>query len=65
MKPSRKHIEKAKTPKDLVDQFRELLKLRLKVSKAELAASKRKAVDVDKHVEEKRFGKPINRSRTH
>jgi hypothetical protein len=65
MKPGRRHLEKANTPKDLVDQFRELLKLRIKVSKAELAVAQKKAVEADTRVEEKRRGKSINRGRVH
>jgi hypothetical protein len=37
----RRPIQKAKTPKDLADQFRELQELRVKVSAAELAAQSR------------------------
>jgi hypothetical protein len=35
----RRPIQKAKTPKDLADQFRQWQKLRAKISKAELGAA--------------------------
>jgi hypothetical protein len=66
MKPSRRrHIEKANTPKDIADQFRELQKLRIKVSEAELAAVQEKAVDVETQVEGDGHSQPIGRSQTH
>jgi hypothetical protein len=43
-------IQKAKTPKDLADQFREWQELRAKVSKAELAAAQSKAASVETKV---------------
>jgi hypothetical protein len=45
--PRRQPIQKAKTPKDIADQFREWQKLRIKVSKAELAAAQRATADVE------------------
>jgi hypothetical protein len=65
MKPShRRHPEKANAPKDIADQFRELQKLRIKVSKAELAAAQKRAVDGKTPVKGNDQSKPINRSRT-
>jgi len=65
MKPShRRHPEKANAPKDIADQFRELQKLRTKVSKAELAAAQKHAADGETSVKGNDPGKPTNRSRT-
>jgi hypothetical protein len=62
MKPShRRRVKKAKTPKDIADQFRELQKLRIEVMEAELAAAQT-VVDVDKQVEENGHNKPIGHS---
>jgi hypothetical protein len=63
MKPSRRrHIDKVNTPKDIADQFRELQKLRIKVSEAEIAAAQKKAVDVETQVEGSVHSKPIGRT---
>jgi len=65
MKPGRRRkIEKAKTPKDIADQFREWQKLRVEVSKAELAAAKRKAAE-PKIEGNGGARKPTGHSRTH
>jgi hypothetical protein len=51
MKPSRRRsIQKAKTPKDIADQFREWQELRIKVSKAELVAAQDKTAPVEPKV---------------
>jgi len=65
MKPGRRRqIEKTKTPKDIAEQFREWQKLRVEVSKAELAAAKRKAAGA-KIEGNGGARKPTGRSRTH
>jgi hypothetical protein len=61
----RRRLDKANTPRDLVNQFRELQELRIKVQKAELATAKKKAVDAETQAERNGSGKTINRSRTH
>jgi hypothetical protein len=60
--PRRRPIQKAKTPKDVADQFREWWELRIKVSRAELAAQN-KTADVEANGRSPR--KPTGRSRTH
>ena len=47
MSRRRQTIQKAKTPKDIADQYRELQELRAKVSKAERATAQSKAVSVE------------------
>jgi hypothetical protein len=47
MKPGRRRNYKAKTPKEIADQFREWQRLRIKITKGELAT----AVDVETKVE--------------
>jgi hypothetical protein len=56
---------KAKTPKDIADQFRELQELRAKVSKAELAASQSKAASIETKVKGNgsKLPKPATRRR--
>jgi hypothetical protein len=44
--PRRRPTRKAKTPKDIADQFREWRELRAKVSKAEVAATQNKTASV-------------------
>jgi hypothetical protein len=46
----RRTIQKAKTPKDIADQYMEWQELRAKVSKAELAAAQSKAASVETKV---------------
>lgn len=65
MKSARRNLENANSPKDLADQFRELQKLRIKVSKAEHAAAQEKAASVETPIDGSRRDKTINRGRTH
>jgi hypothetical protein len=46
----RRPIHKAKTPKDIADQFRKWQKLRIKVSVAELAIVQKKTASVEPKV---------------
>jgi hypothetical protein len=65
MKSGRRNLEHANSPKDLVDQFRELQKLRIKVSKAELAAAQEKSPGVNTQTDGSSRGKTVNRDRNH
>jgi hypothetical protein len=62
----RRPIQKAKTPKDIADQFREWQVLRAKVAKAELAAAQSKTASVEMKSKGNGHGprKPTGRSRT-
>jgi hypothetical protein len=64
--PRRRPVQKAKTPKDIADQFREWQQLRIKVTKTELAAAQREMADVGTKVEGNGHSprKPGGRSRT-
>jgi hypothetical protein len=65
--PRRRPIQMAKTPKDIADQFREWQELRIKVSKAELAAAQNKTGSVASKAKGNCRGlrKPSGRSRAH
>jgi hypothetical protein len=60
-------IQKAKSPKDIADMLRELHELRIRVSRAELAAARRQTTDGETGDEGNGHGpaKPTDRSRTH
>jgi hypothetical protein len=67
MKSGRRPIQKAKTPKDSADQFREWQELRIKVSEAELTAAQNKTASVETKVKGNGHTarKPSGRSRPH
>jgi hypothetical protein len=60
-------IQKAKSPKDIADMLRELHELRIRVSRAELAAARRQTTDAETAGEGNRYSpaKPTDRSRKH
>lgn len=64
MKSGRRN-ENTNSPKDLADQFRELQKLRIKVSKAELAAAQEKPTALGTQTSGSRSVRTINRGRPH
>jgi hypothetical protein len=63
MKSGRRNKNK-NSPKDLADQFRELQKLRIKVSKAERAATQKRPANVETQIDKSGSSETINRGRT-
>jgi hypothetical protein len=60
-------IRKAKSPKDIADMLRELHELRIRVSRAELAAARRRTTDAETGGEGNGYSaaKPTDSSRRH
>jgi hypothetical protein len=65
MKSGRRNLKNASSPKDLANQFSELQKLRIQVSKAELAATQERPAGVEAKSNGDSQGKTSNRGRTH
>jgi hypothetical protein len=65
MKSGRRNLKNASSPKDLANQFRELQKLRIQVSNAELSATQERPAGVEAKSDGDSQGKISNRRRTH
>jgi hypothetical protein len=63
MKSGRRN-ENENSQKDLADQFRELQELRIKVSKAERAATQKRPPGVETQIDKSGCGETTNRVRT-